>query len=296
MKKALFICILLLVCFSFSSPNYFRYKLNQPDKLINLSDELHEISGIAKIDSNTFVCIQDEKGTVFLYNFEEERIQKRYSFNIDGDYEGIALVNKSLFILRSDGMLIEMPDYKESNTINQYPTGIAANNNEGLCFDKENNRLLIACKSKLSKGIENKDERVIYGFDLTSHSLSKDPVCSINITDIIKYAAEHNLKLPNHPVKNKKAGKDNKVKNSRIKFMPSEIAIHPISKNFYILSAMDKILLEYDPRQSQIVYLEFLDDNLFIKPEGITFFENGDMFISNEGKDKKPNLLMYKMK
>lgn len=38
---------------------------------------------------------------------------------------------------------------------------------------------------------------------------------------------------------------------------------------------------------------ELLNPLVFNKPEGITFFENGDMMISNEGQHKKPTLLRF---
>jgi hypothetical protein len=42
-----------------------------------------------------------------------------------------------------------------------------------------------------------------------------------------------------------------------------------------------------------IEYSEKLNPELFNMPEGITFFKNGDMLISNEGKDKYPTILRF---
>ena len=45
-----------------------------------------------------------------------------------------------------------------------------------------------------------------------------------------------------------------------------------------------------------IEHIEQLNPTMFNKAEGITFYENGDMLITNEGQDKKPTLLFFKYK
>ncbi len=43
-----------------------------------------------------------------------------------------------------------------------------------------------------------------------------------------------------------------------------------------------------------IEHIEQLNPTMFNKAEGITFYENGDMLITNEGQDNKPTLLHFK--
>ena len=43
-------------------------------------------------------------------------------------------------------------------------------------------------------------------------------------------------------------------------------------------------LLVVSSNQGEIQYIEFLDDTMFIQPEGIAFTSLGSMYISNEGK------------
>ncbi len=42
-----------------------------------------------------------------------------------------------------------------------------------------------------------------------------------------------------------------------------------------------------------IEHIEKLDKDIFNMPEGITFFDNGDMLISNEGQNKVATLLRF---
>ena len=77
-----------------------------------------------------------------------------------------------------------------------------------------------------------------------------------------------------------------------LKFRTSAVCIHPISKKLYLLSAVDHLLFIFN-MNGTIEHMEKLDPYLFNKAEGITFFDNGDMFVTNEGQHKKPTLLRF---
>src|SRR5512136_1802264 len=86
------------------------YDFSSPDESIVLPDILHEVSGIVCIDSSTIACVQDEKGTLYFYNLADKKILSELKFFSKGDYEGIARVFDTIFVLRSDGLLIEISD------------------------------------------------------------------------------------------------------------------------------------------------------------------------------------------
>jgi uncharacterized protein YjiK len=263
------------------------YHLEKPDQRFILPDTLHEISGLTNIDANTFACVQDENGIVFIYDVLNNKIKKQFTFNIDGDYEGITRVGKTIYILRSDGVLFEISNYESENfKLTSYETGIPANNNEGLCYDADHNRLLIACKSKIGKGKEYKDKRAIYAFDLGAKTLSDEPAFEFDVQAISAFAAEKDIEIAS---KEKKKGRP---KAPAVKFRTSAIGIHPVTKKLYLLSASDHMLFIFD-MEGSLEHIEQLDEEMFNKAEGITFYENGDMLITNEGQDKKPTLLRF---
>lgn len=264
------------------------YNLTSPDGLIVLPDTLREVSGLTIIDEASFACIQDENGVLFIYDLLNKKVKGQYIFNIDGDYEGITRVNKTMYVLRSDGTLFEISDYTSGDfRLTSYVTGIPANNNEGLCYDADSNRLLIACKGKTGKGREFKDKRVIYGFDLRTKRLSTNPVYDFDLQAIRQFAADAKISLP---TKIKKSGQ---VAEPVIKFRTSAIGIHPLTKKLFLLSASDHLLFIFGKSEA-LEHIEQLDPVMFNKAEGITFFENGDMLITNEGQNKKPTLLKFK--
>ncbi|HET6558965.1 MAG TPA: SdiA-regulated domain-containing protein [Prolixibacteraceae bacterium] len=264
------------------------YNLTAPDTALTLPDILHEISGLTYVDSTTFACIQDEKGILFIYDWKQNEIEKQYTFHIDGDYEGIARIGKTMYVLRSDGTLFEISDYESGSfKLDSFATGIPANNNEGLCYDPDNNRLLIACKGKIDKGPELKDKRVIYSFDLLSKTMSTEPVFDFDLQTIKAFAQHQKVNLP---AKSKKKGKRSEPV---IKFMTSDIGIHPLTKKLFLLSASDHLLFIFT-MNGDIEHIEQLDPQLFNKAEGITFLPSGDMLITNEGQDERPTLLQFK--
>lgn len=266
------------------------YDLHQPASTLILPDTLREISGIVAMDSNTIACIQDENGILFIYDLTENRIKEQIAFHFDGDYEGIAKVKNTIYVLRSDGTLFRIADYHTKKiTVDSYNTGIPANNNEGLFYDHDNDRLLIACKGKINSGKEFKDKRVIYAFNLDSKELSPKAVFEFDIQKIRDFALQNGLEIP------QKTDKKTNTKVPDIKFRTSAIAIHPINKKLYLLSATDHLLFIFD-KDGTIAHIEKLDPQLFNKAEGITFLENGDMIISNEAQNKRPTLLLFSYK
>ncbi|MEL6720372.1 MAG: SdiA-regulated domain-containing protein, partial [Bacteroidota bacterium] len=75
-------------------------------------------------------------------------------------------------------------------------------------------------------------------------------------------------------------------------FAPSAIAIHPITKDWYILSSVGKLLVVLD-QEGNIQNVEKLSARLMKQPEGLCFDTNGDLFITSEGDGGKGRLFKY---
>ena len=76
-------------------------------------------------------------------------------------------------------------------------------------------------------------------------------------------------------------------------FAPSGIAIHPITKNIYVITSIGKMMAEFSPEGKLLAVFD-IDYPHFQQPEGISFDKNGDLYISNEAKGKKANILKFK--
>jgi hypothetical protein len=259
------------------------YNLNIPDAIFTLPKILHEISGQTTIDSSSVACIQDQNGIIFIYDALNNRILQQFSFGDDGDYEDIAKVDSSIYVLRSDGKLIEMSGLGSKNfVITSYKTGIPCKESEGLCFDNFDNRLLISCKGETEKK-DLKGKIAVYSFDPGTKKLSPEPFLIFDLKKVRKLVSENESRLS---VKNKKSA------GQRITFKISAISMHPKTGELYLLSSIDAMLFIAE-KKGAIRKAVSLDRKLFNQPEGLSFFANGDMLISNEGGDGKPTLLRF---
>lgn len=273
-----------------NSINFAGYNLSEPDEIIILPSVLHEISGIVLKDTSSVACIQDEHGVIFIYDLIKKEIREYINFHGNGDYEGIARVKDTLFVLRSDGLLYKVTNITSGDIVADEIRlkKLSDNDNEGLCYDRKNNMLLIAHKDKGGKHSEDKDKRVIYDFDLSTEKLNNEPVISFDLAEINRFALQNNIIT-------KKEGKDKSKKKgdkAKIKFRPSDIAIHPLTGKLFVISAPEHLAFVFEP-DGTINEMVKLPPKIFTMPEGITFFENGDMLISNEGRNRVPTLLRF---
>jgi SdiA-regulated len=228
---------------------------------------LKEVSGIASIDSIRFACVQDEVGSIFIYNIATSTIQEEIPFASAGDYEGITLVNDTAWVIRADGKLYQVSTlYSKATVITEYTTPLTTDHNvEGLCYDASANRLLLAIKNAEPGG---KTYKGIYAFDLTTKTMAAEPVFKIDMKQELKTG-------------NKKRS---------FEIMPSGIAIHPQTKDMYVTDGRNSALLIMNAAGSVKSIID-LNNKDFHQPEGITFNTNGEMFISNEGAKGGGNIL-----
>jgi uncharacterized protein YjiK len=233
-----------------------------------LPSELKEVSGISFMDDQRLVCVQDEAGTVFVFNKTSNKIERKIHFAGAGDFEGIALTDHFIYVVRADGKLFEVDiNASEKTAPKIYQTSLTAKHNvEGLCYDRDNNRLLLAAKDEAP---DMPGYKGIYSFDLASKSLVEKPIFRIDL--------------------NQGAFKTSRKKG----VMPSAIAIHPVTKDMFITDGPDAKLLVLDKQGNVKELLQLGKD--FSQPEGITFSPEAEIFISNEGTKGPGNILMVQM-
>jgi uncharacterized protein YjiK len=267
------------------------YDLENPDEKYLLPDYLLEISGLAYYTENRILCEQDEKAEIYVLSMDKKEIVSKYVFGKKGDFEDIAVINQTVYMLRSDGRIFRIENFeKENRKVKEYITPLSAKNNtEGLAYDKASNSLLIACKGSpaIEKNKPHKGYKAIYRFDLGEMKLDKKPEFLIDINSagsyrdvnlLTRFESDHTGKL--------------QPEESETGFHPSGIAINPVNNQIYIISSAGKILVIID-RQGTILDLHALDPEIFVQPEGICFSPSGDLFISSEGKEGKGYVLKF---
>jgi DNA-binding beta-propeller fold protein YncE len=241
------------------------YNLSKPNVIYEMPDILTEISGIAIIDSNNIFCIQDEDGMVFQYNIKDMDVAKVFRFTDVGDFEDVAMHNDTAYILRSDGTIFYFNYRSKTRTVHSVITSVNSMNIEGLDYDTVSRELYVACKEPSFGADQSK--RFIYVLSPGTFEVKR--TIAIRNTDIRDAFSNRYPSLTNNPA---------------IQCNPSAIAIHPLTRELYVLSASDRLLVVYNNDTIREIYP--LPSDLFYKPEGISFTSNGDMFISTEGMKK----------
>jgi hypothetical protein len=283
------VCMNLFSCFNAADKsrnstdktdiNSLGYDLSKPERTVLLPLILHEVSGIALLDSTNVACVQDENGIVFIFDLQKDEIDGEIIFHSGGDYEGITRVDSTIYVLRSDGVLFRILNYESSGKLeNIYTVGIPPSDYEGLCYDQKNHRLLIAPKSNPDRDTESENKHPIYAIDLPSGIFLGEKVLDLDISAINKYAAENKVIV---------AGID-----SPVRFRPSAIGVHPVTNKLYVLSGVEQLLFVFD-MDGTVEYIEKLNPEILGMAEGISFFANGDMLISNEGRVNPPSILIF---
>lgn len=143
---ALMVSVVLLNCNAQENNNYFPYDINNEDEKYVLPNVLAEISGLTEATNKKIYCLEDEHGVVYIYDFDKKKIVSKIKFGKDNDYEGLAMVNNELYALTSNGTLyrIDNVENKEKVKSTKISTFLKSNcDAEGLCYDKDKNRLLI---------------------------------------------------------------------------------------------------------------------------------------------------------
>jgi len=258
------------------------FNVADPDTTYIMPKALKEISGLSYLDTNQVLTVNDEKGFLYTYDFTEGKVVSKIDFGKKGDYESVTRKNNIVYIAESNGNL-KVVDLKQGKKIMEYDTPLSRKNNvEGLCFDENRNQLLMVCKGRLEKKSRNRKIKGIYSFDLTTNKFIDNPFKLINLNEERENLLPLNLtndQLSNFTI------------NSRLKsFAPSAMAIDPINSNIYILSTRGGILTVMDSNRA-LLGIYFLSRHTYGQPEGITFDQDGNMYISNEAKSTKANIL-----
>ena len=240
----------------------------------DMPNDLTEISGLSYFDEERFACVQDESGKIFIYNITSSSIEKEIPFGTAGDYEGLAVVEKTLWVLRADGKLFGVSNLGTTKpAVQEYSTHLTVKqDSEGLCYDKKSQRLLIAIK-----GAEPGTEvyKGIYAFDIATKKMDRQPVFRIDLLNEV-FESQGSGKKKKDPIN------------------PSGLVIHPFNGDMYIIDGRNSKLLITDAAGT-IKKLYQLNKKEFAQPEGIAFNSAGDLFIANEGTNQPGNILKVKI-
>jgi hypothetical protein len=273
-----FILIIALFTHQIISQEKSNGLLNEYDfesaTLMKLSNSLREISGLALLNDKEILAHNDEEGTVYtlkISNLEMTGKLKLGDGKVQKDFEGIAVVERSVYMVASNGVIYKFDHSRKDEFVDfkMFKTSLKVENDvEGLCYDKSTNSLLLACKNEAGMG--NSNSRAIYSFDLNKMSLERTPRFVISLKELMQ---EYGFK----------------------DFAPSGIERNPVNGNFFVLSSNPPSIIELNPLGKILAAIRF---NPKVNPqsEGITFLKDGTMLIADEGQKKSGTITFVKLK
>jgi len=266
-RKALhfFICSVLIAgCSADVSKKVFEIRGYNCEALtgIELKEELKEISGLAyDKQQNSFVAINDEQGIIFVLDMNTFDIKNKFHFGEKGDYEEIKLLEGIIYVLRSDGTIFKMTyTGSDISNITTFDYQGPKAEFESFYINQKNNQLVLIPKN--SKESKANQSTTGYAIDASTG----------------KFISNGDFKI------------DWKELSQSAYFHPSAVAIHPKTKEIYVLASIEKALIVLDTSHKLIAEYK-LPSKTFQQPEGITFDEQGNLYISNEAGDANPTIV-----
>lgn len=254
-------------------------------KLYPIPVILKEISGICFINEHELVAVQDEAGVLYFYDIRTQEVTRQLTFGEEGDYEDVAVSDRTIYVVASDGSIIQIDDFlAQPIKPRQYKTPLTEKNNiEGLAFDGKNNRLLLVTKDR---GLTNNEEKSIYAFDLKTGQLDTTPVFTIELEAIEAFFKGDKLEEAS---KNFLKALGNRKLNGV--FRPSAIALHPTTGEVFVLTSLNNMIAVLSPQNGKITRIIELKGSDFNQPEGLAFTLDGRLFVSNESNGERANII-----
>jgi uncharacterized protein YjiK len=239
-----------------------------------LPKKIGEASGLAMTDDGRLFAHDDERAVVYQLDYSNGRIVKQFAlgrFGVKGDFEGIAIKGKLLYLVRSDGVIYEFPEANDGQTVEfkTYATFLSAKHDvEGLEYDAETDCLLLLCKGSAGKGFSN--QKAVYAFSLKAKSLSEKPRFLISLDAVSK-------------------------RSDNDKFLPSGIALHPKAKTFFIIAAHGSSIIELS-REGKVLAQQRINNKANPHPEGIAFAPDLTLILCNDGQDEAGSISLYPLR
>lgn len=238
-----------------------------------LPNRLKEISGLAVTADGRLFAVADEAAIIYELDLERGRIHKSFAYGdpvLRGDFEGIAIDGSVVYLVTSDGVIVSGGEGANGEQLEymSYETGAGAECEiEGLATDRQNGRLLLACKTlRPSRSI---DDLAIFAWSIADREL--DPGATIT--------------LPVRPILRE-------LRTNRLN--PSGLVVDEQSGHLLLVAARQRALVELSPDGQLVAVVELPLAARHRQPEGLALLSDGRLLIADEGGNHKGRLGIYR--
>lgn len=245
------------------------YSLDKVQKM-DLSDDLEEISGLEWIDETTIWAIEDESSIIYSLDAATGKKFKKQKFAKNKDIEDLMVYDGEAWVLQSNGNIYQVaaPLTEYSNTLlHTFPV---QEKRDFEAIIKAQNEPVIWIFCKVCSWDKDSSRSSVFSFNLDRGEFDSIPAFVLRNEQLQPLLQNDDFQ--------------------KVKMQASAIAFHPLEKVYYLLSSSDHWLmildLDMNPKE-----FHRLSPSLFKQPEGITFANDGTLFISNEARNGIANIL-----
>lgn len=244
--------------------------LGQPSTTIELPKALREVSGVVAA-ADRFLCVQDERGQLYVVDGRGQ-LQEQRKFGGKGDYEDLAVVGDELFVLRSDGTLLQRRLGGGDAGV-EFALGRPGLEYESLAYDAPRHRLLLAAKAATAPGVPLGAVRDVLAFDLGRRELATTPALQLSLDACARAAAAAGHR-------------------GRFALRIGALAVDPGGEVLWVLAGADGLLFAV-AWNGDVRAAWRLDTRLLPQAEGLSFDATGRLWFASEAAGGTARLVAY---
>jgi uncharacterized protein YjiK len=231
--------------------------------------QLREISGMALTSRGTVLAHDDNAGRISEIDPRTGVLLRGFSLNGNQkeDFEAIAIAGNDIYLMASDGKLFRFREGADGQQVNfmVFNPGLKKECEfEGLAYEADSTRLVMACKRLLGKDAPK--EVLLYRLPLP---LNRSTMTALHIP--IQDA------IGTNPWKD---------------FRPSDITVDPFTRNYVIISSHEHGLLVVTPDGDVVRSVLLPGDHR--QPEGVAITRDSILLISDESNVKPATISAYR--
>lgn len=237
-----------------------------------LPRELREVSGLASTPEQTVLAVADERAVVFEIDPTVARIVKRLEIGspvLTGDFEGIELVGDAIYLVDSDGVIVQADRNRPTALPYQRTiTGAGATCEiEGLSHEPETDLLYLLCKKPRARAFKS-DTVMLLAYSMTTRNLVPAAHRALNVSDAL---AALELK----------------------KLAPSGLAFGKDPAFITVVAAKQQALIVFN-RSGEVISAQYLPAaGQHQQTEGIAILADGRLVLADEGNSSAGRLSVY---
>jgi len=233
--------------------------------------ELKEISGLTVTAKGNLLAHNDEQGRVFVIDPKRGVVVKQFMLgkgDLRGDFEAIAVSGQEIFMLVSNGTIYRFREGADGESVSYTTIDTKLGREcefEGIAVDGPKQLVLLPCKNVSKKG--PKGQLVIYRWSLKGGPSQQPTMLTVPLTLLIGPNGWKSLH-------------------------PSDMAIDPVTKNYVLIAAQEKALIEITA-DGGVVSAGPLPE-ASEQAEGLAITSDGILIISDEGNRNLATITLYR--